>query len=136
MVTRAKAGILKPNPKYALVSTAPAMSPLPRSIREALKDDNWRQAMQLEFDALQRNKTWTLVPRPPGTQVITGKWVFKHKLHSDGTLECYKAQWMVRGFHQRPGIDFGETFSPVVKPATIRTVLTLIASKNWPAHQL
>ena len=66
MVTRAKAGILKPNPKYALASTAPAMSPLPRSVREALKDENWRQAMQLEFDALQRNKTWTLVPRPPG----------------------------------------------------------------------
>jgi hypothetical protein len=43
---------------------------------------------------------------------------------------------VVRGFHQRPGIDFGETFSPVVKPATIRVVLTFIASKHWPAHQL
>jgi hypothetical protein len=68
--------------------------------------------------------------------VITGKWVFKHKLNPDGTLERYKARWVVRGFNQRAGIDFGETFSPVIKPATIRTVLTLIASKGWPAHQL
>jgi hypothetical protein len=92
--------------------------------------------MQAEFDALQANKTWSLVPRPPGARVITGKWVFKHKMNADGTLERYKARWVVRGFHQRPGIDFGETFSPVIKPATIRTVLTLIASKGWPAHQL
>ena len=62
--------------------------------------------------------------------------MFKHKLNPDGSLERYKARWVVRGFHQRPGIDFQETFSPVVKPATIRTVLTLVAGKNWPAHQL
>jgi hypothetical protein len=62
--------------------------------------------------------------------------VFKIKYHSDGTLDRYKARWVVRGFHQRPGIDFGETFSPVVKPATIRTVLSVVASKQWPAHQL
>jgi hypothetical protein len=86
--------------------------------------------MQEEFDALQRNKTWTLVTRPPGAQVITGKWVFRHKYNSDGTFARYKARWVVRGFHQRLGIDFGETFSPFIKPATIRTVLTLVASKN------
>ena len=106
------------------------------SVRSALKDPNWYAAMQREFDALQANRTWTLVPRPPGTRVITGKWVFKHKMNPDGTLERYKARWVVHGFNQRPGIDFGETFSPVVKPATIRTVLTLVATNNWPAHQL
>ncbi|KAF8780514.1 hypothetical protein HU200_001642 [Digitaria exilis] len=136
MVTRARAGIVKPHPKYALSSTASAISPIPRSVRATLKDEHWRAAMQLEFDALQRNHTWSLVARPPGAQVISGKWVFKHKFNPDGTLERYKARWVVRGFHQRPGIDFGETFSPVVKPATIRTVLTLIASKGWPAQQL
>ena len=92
--------------------------------------------MQSEFDALQRNNTWTLVDRPPGVRVITGKWVYKYKLRADGSLERYKARWIVRGDTQRPGIDFGETFTPVVKPATIRTVLTLVASKKWPAHQL
>ncbi|XP_071683221.1 uncharacterized mitochondrial protein AtMg00810-like [Lolium perenne] len=77
--------------------------------------------MQEEYDALQRNRTWELVPRPPRANVITGKWVFKHKLGSDGTLERYKARWVVRGFRQRAGVDFTDTFAPVVKPGTIRT---------------
>jgi hypothetical protein len=92
--------------------------------------------MQLEYDALCRNSTWRLVPRPRGVHVVSVKWVFKHKLHPDGSLERYKARWVVRGFSQRAGVDFGETFSPVVKPSTIRTILTLIASKGWSAKQL
>lgn len=135
MTTRARAGISKPNPRYAMTATS-TLSPTPSSVRAALRDPNWRAAMQAEFDALLANRTWTLVPRPPGARIITGKWVFKTKLHADGSLDKYKARWVVRGFNQRPGVDFGETFSPVVKPATIRTVLTLISSKQWPAHQL
>lgn len=92
--------------------------------------------MRTEFDALLKNRTWTLVDRPPGAKVISGRWVYTHKLNSDGTLARYKARWVVRGNHQRAGVDFGETFTPVVKPATIRTVLTLIATNRWPAHQL
>jgi hypothetical protein len=135
MITRARAGIHKPNPKYAMM-TSTTISPIPRSVRAAVKDPYWYAAMKQEFDALQVNKTWTLVPRPPGARIITGKWVFKHKMNPDGTLERYKAQWVVRGFNQWPGLDFSETFSPVVKPATIRTVLTLVVTNNWPAHQL
>lgn len=92
--------------------------------------------MASEFDALQRNRTWRLVDRPPGANVVSGKWVFKHKLNPDGSLERYKARWVVRGFTQRPGVDFGETFTPVVKPATIRTVLTIAASRRWATKQL
>jgi len=68
--------------------------------------------------------------------VVTGKWIFKHKFHADGTLDRYKARWVLCGFTQRPGIDYDETFSPVVKSATIRTVLTLAHSRQWPIHQL
>ena len=57
-------------------------------------------------------------------------------MKSDGSLEGYKARWALRGFTQREGIDFDETFSPVVKPATIRTVLSLALSSDWPIHQL
>jgi histone deacetylase 1/2 len=89
-----------------------------------------------ELTALQANNTWDLVPPPRGTNIVTGKWVYRHKLHPDGTLDRYKARWVLRGFTQRPGIDFGETFSPVVKPATIRTVLSLALSRNWPINQL
>jgi histone deacetylase 1/2 len=103
-------------------------------VRTVVKDPNWYDAMKQVFDALQANKTWTLVPRPPGARIITGKWVFKHKMNPDGSLERYKACWVVRGFNQCPSIDFGKTFSPVVKPATIRVILTIIATRNWPAH--
>lgn len=92
--------------------------------------------MQDEFNALQANGTWTLVPRPSHANVITGKWLFKNKLNPDGSLERRKARWVVRGFSQRPGVDFHQTFSPVVKPATIRTVLHLAATRRWPVHQL
>jgi hypothetical protein len=92
--------------------------------------------MQDEFDALQRNQTWTLVPRPPHANIITGKWVFKHKFHPDGTLDRHKARWVVRGFRQRAGVDFTDTFAPVVKPGTIRTVLQLAVSRAWPVHQM
>jgi histone deacetylase 1/2 len=92
--------------------------------------------MQDEFDALQRNRTWTLVPQPPDACVISRKWEFKIKTGADGSFGHYKARWVVRGDIQRPGIDFIETFSPAVKPATIRTVLTTISSKHWLVHQL
>jgi hypothetical protein len=100
MVTRARAGVHKPNPKYALATSTASISPVPRSVRSALQDPNWYAAMQSEFDALQDNQTWCLVPRPPGARVITGKWVFKHKLNLDGSLARYKARWVVRGFNQ------------------------------------
>jgi hypothetical protein len=68
--------------------------------------------------------------------MVTGKWIFHHKLHADGSLDRYKARWVLRGFTQQPGIDYDETFSPVVKPATVRVVLSLALSQNWPIHQL
>ena len=55
---------------------------------------------------------------------------------ADGTLERYKARWVLRGFTQRPGMDYDETFNPVVKSATVRTVLLLALSRSWPVHQL
>jgi hypothetical protein len=134
MITSGCASITRPNPRYSLATTAP--SPPPTSVRMALRDTVWNQAMQDEFDALIANGTWTLVPRPPDAHVVTGKWLFKNKLHSDGTLERRKARWVVRGFTQRAGVDFHQTFSPVIKPTSIRTVLKLVAVRQWPVHQL
>ena len=94
---------------------ATMLSPIPRTYCSALADPNLRDAMQEEFTALQANHTWDLVPAPHGTSIVTGKWVYGHKLHPDGTLDRYKARWVLRGFTQRPGINFGETFSFVVK---------------------
>jgi hypothetical protein len=131
MRTRGKDGFRVP----AVYHVAP-LSPVPRTFRAALADPNWRAAMEAEHSALLVNNTWDLLPRPPRANVVTGKWVFKHKFNADGSLERYKARWVLRGFTQRPGVDFSETFSPVVKPATVRTVLSLALSRSWPIHQL
>jgi hypothetical protein len=92
--------------------------------------------MREEFHALQQNNTWTLVPKPSGVNIVSGKWVFRHKFHADGTLARYKARWVCHGFSQQQGVHFDETLSPVVKPSTIRVVLRLAVSSSWPIHQL
>jgi hypothetical protein len=79
---------------------------------------------------------WDLVPRPIGSNVVTGKWIFKHKFNFDGSLEWYKAHWVIRGFTQWPSIDYNETFWPVVKSATVRTMLSLAISRSCPVHHL
>jgi hypothetical protein len=91
MVTRSRAGTFKSNPRYAATATTTAISPIPRSVHQALKDPNWNQAMQSEFDALLANDTWKLVPRPPGAHVVSGKWVFRHKYKEDDSFDQYKA---------------------------------------------
>jgi len=83
-----------------------------------------------EFDDLIKNKTWVLVPRPPDVNITRCIWLFKHKYKSNGDLERYKACLVVNGRSQEVGIDCDETFSPVVKPATIRVVLSIAVSKN------
>ncbi|GJR62277.1 ribonuclease H-like domain-containing protein [Tanacetum coccineum] len=89
-----------------------------------------------EYNALVKNGTWLLVPRPTGVNMVRSMWLFKHKFHADGTLSRYKARLVANGSSQQLGVDFDETFSPVVKPATIRTVLSLDVSRKWPIHQL
>jgi hypothetical protein len=89
-----------------------------------------------EHQALLHNRTRTLVPHPPRANVVTGKWIFRNKFHSDGTLARRKARWVVRGYSQRPGIDYDEMFNPIIKHATIRLVLQIALSCSWPIRQL
>lgn len=133
MCTRSKSGISKPNSFYSLSTT---ISPIPKSHKIAIQDPLWFKSMKEEFDALIKNKTWDLVPRPSHANVVTGKWLYRHKYDADGKLTRYKSRWVARGYSQQEGIDFDETFSPVVKPATIRTVLSIALARTWPIHQL
>ncbi|GJR92323.1 ribonuclease H-like domain-containing protein [Tanacetum coccineum] len=98
--------------------------------------DQRRNAMYDEYNALVKNGTWLLVPRPTCVKMVSSMWLFKHKFHADGTLSRYKARLVANGSSQQLGVDFDETFSPVVKPATIRTVLSLVVSRKWSIHQL
>jgi hypothetical protein len=131
MVTRAKAGQFFPNKKYDMVAaTITILSHVPTIVCKALTDPNWQAVMRSEYDALLANRTWTLVPRPPCAYVISRKWVFKHKFCPNGSFDKYKARWVVHGFTQPGGVDFGETFAPVIKPGTVRTVLTIATNRN------
>ncbi|KAL4584621.1 hypothetical protein LXL04_009226 [Taraxacum kok-saghyz] len=137
MTTRARHGIYKPIHKLNLhTDSSPSSSPTPRNYAHAFRDPNWLNAMNEEYKALISNGTWELVPRPSDTNVINCIWLFKKKLNADGSLARYKARLVANGRSQRPGIDCDETFSPVVKPATIRTILSLAISHHWPVHQL
>jgi hypothetical protein len=108
----------------------------PSSLTEALSDANWKKAVDHEFDALVKNKTWHLVPSQKGTNVIDCKWVYNIKRKVDGSLDGYKARLVAKGFKQQYGIDYEETFSPVVKSATIRVILSLVVSRGWMIQQL
>lgn len=137
-VTRAQRGIHKPKKytdgtvRYAgLTHTGE-----PGNLQEALDNTNWKSAMNSEFAALVRNKTWHLVPPKQGVNVIDCKWVYKIKRKADGTIDRYKARLVAKGFKQRYGIDYEDTFSPVVKAATIRLVLSLAVSQGWSLRQL
>jgi hypothetical protein len=108
----------------------------PSNISEALGDHKWQQAMQEEYNALLQNKTWHLVPPSPDKNLIACKWVYRIKKNADGTVERYKGHLVAKGFKQRYGIDYEDTFSPVVKAATIRLVLAISVSRGWSLCQL
>jgi histone deacetylase 1/2 len=108
----------------------------PRNLSTALTDPHWRAAMQEEYNALMENKTWTLVPSSSNKNLIDCKWVYHIKHRADGTIDRYKARLVAKGFKQRYGIDYEDTFSPVVKIATIRIVLSIAVSRDWSLRQL
>jgi hypothetical protein len=108
----------------------------PQDHNEAMKDEQWKQAMDSEFSALLKNDTWHLVPPKAGVNIIDCKWVYKIKRKSDGNVDRYKAWLVVKGFKQLYGIDYEDTFNPIVKAATIRIVLSISVSRGWSLRQL
>jgi histone deacetylase 1/2 len=92
--------------------------------------------MDTEFNALIKNKTWHLVPHVKGSSIVDCKWVYKEKRKADGSLDKHKGRLVAKGFKQRYGIDYEDTFSHVIKMATIRTILSIAVSKGWSLRQL
>jgi hypothetical protein len=145
MATRSSRGIVQPKKRTdgtvawfaaCLAHGVTDNSIEPTSHHEALSIPHWRDAMELEYNALLHNKTWKLVPPRPGLNIIDSKWVFKTKRRSDGSIERYKARLVAKGFKQRYGLDYEDTFSPVVKPTTIRLLLSLAVTNGWHLRQL
>ena len=108
----------------------------PTSYKEASQLECWRKAMMVELQALERNKTWSLITLPPGKKIVGCKWVYRTKHRADGSIECHKARLVVQGFTQTEGVNFFETFSPVVKLTTFRFLLSFVVSSGWFLHQL
>jgi hypothetical protein len=102
----------------------------PKSLSEAMHDPKWKQAMEEEFSVLMKNGTWHLVLASQASNIIDCKWVYKVKRKVDGTIDRHKARLVAKGFKQRYDIDYEDTFSPVVKAATIRLVLSVVVSRN------
>ena len=143
MITRRKIGIFKPRLYHAMnvLSSSQTFQALlalkePRGFKFATKHPEWLSAMDNEIQALKTNDTWVLVPRPPKHNVVGCRWIFKTKLRSDGSIECHKARLVAQGFSQIHGLDFGDTISPVVRPATIRIILSLAVTSGWRLHKL
>lgn len=137
IITRSKTGHLKPRQILdPHVSTTPSSTPEPKTVKQALQIPHWREALYAEYSALLANNTLTLVPPHPHQNVIGCKWLVRTKINPDGTVARYKACLVAKGFHQRPGIDFFKTFSPVIKPTTIRLILSLAVNFGWELRQL
>ncbi|RVW21122.1 putative mitochondrial protein [Vitis vinifera] len=129
MITRSQRGIINPNPIYALTSTTNSTS-IPRephNIRAALAHLGGKAAMDEELEALHKNKTWVFVPRTSDMHVIGSKWVFNPKLKPNGSLDHLKARVVAKGYHQVDGLDYIKTFSPIIKPGTIRMLIHVLS---------
>jgi hypothetical protein len=101
-----------------------------------MSSSGWRKAMEEEYSALIKNETWDLIPPKSGINLIDSRWVYKVKRKTDGSVERLKARLVAKGFKQRSGIDYGETYSPAVKPSTIRVIVSLAVTQGWSMRQI
>lgn len=90
----------------------------------------WKEAMDSEMRSHSENGTWRLVKRPVGKKVLKNRWVYKIKHNPNGEIEKFKARLVVKGFNQVKGVDYTETFAPVSRYETIRTLLSVAAARK------
>lgn len=147
MITRSRIGSLRPktfpdfrlfqSTKYPLINHHSILQEIePTCYSKAISDSRWKEAMQLEFDALISNGTWSLCPRPRYHNIIRNIWVYKINRQSNGSVERFKARLVAKGFDKQCGVDYMKTFSPVIKLSTICIILSLAVHFSWSIRQL
>ncbi|KAH0635906.1 hypothetical protein KY289_035821 [Solanum tuberosum] len=119
---------LSPSYQCYIAATTPCKEPT--SYSEAIKDQRWVAAMKDKIQALDSNNTWEITHLPPGKKHIGCKWIYKVKYKSTGEIERFKARLVAKGYSQQEGLDYNESFSPVVKMVTVRTIVSLAASRH------
>jgi hypothetical protein len=115
---------------FALISCQPT------SFKEATKEPHWVKSMNQEIESNEKNKTWDLVDLPRHKISIGVKWFYKTKLSEKGQIEKHKERLVSKGFSQQPDIDYGETFSPVARLESVRTLLSIAAQHKWKVYQM
>jgi hypothetical protein len=105
---------------------------IPNTVQEALVDSRWKDAMNEELRSLKKNATWEITDLPIGKKSVGCKWVYTVKYKADGTIDCFKARLVTKGYTQKYGIDYIDTFAPVEKINTVRVLLSLAAYLDWP----
>jgi hypothetical protein len=103
---------------------------------ESADVDCWKDAIKEELKSLQENNTWELTRLPKGRKAIGNKWVLKIKYKANGEIDRYKARLVAKGYSQKEGVDFTETFAPVVKLPTLRTIIAVAAYQGMTIHQM
>lgn len=109
----------------------------PGSFKEAMARDDrdeWYAAMLDEINALKHNRVWILVDRPEAN-VVTNRWVLRIKRKPNGEIDRYRARLVARGFSQIEGIDYNETYAPVVNASTVRLLLAYAAKEGLEMSQ-
>ena len=108
----------------------------PKLVKDALEDVDWYKATEEEIEKIEKNKTWSLVPRPEDKNMIGTKWVFRNKLDENGEVTRNKARLFCKGYAQEKGIDYGETFAPISRLEGVRNLLAYYAYKGFEVYQM
>jgi hypothetical protein len=108
----------------------------PETFAQAVDHQVWREAMVEEYDSIVHNDVWDVVLRPVGKSVVTSRWLYKTNIAANGSVEKHKARFVARGFSQIEGVDYDETFAPVARYTSIRTIIAIAAEMGWRIHQM
>jgi hypothetical protein len=103
---------------------------------EAAQKKQWKESMTEEHQFIMKNDVWEIVPRPKEKLVVTSKWVYKIKHATDGRVDKYKARFVARGFSQKEGEEYDETFTSISRNTSIISIMSLVASMGWILHQM
>ena len=111
----------------------------PRTFKEAVSSSEellWKEAIKSEIDSVLQNHTWELVDLPLGCKPLGSKWIFKRKMKADGSIDKCKAKFVIKGYNQREGLDYFDTYSPVTRITSIRMIFVIAALRNLEVYQM
>ena len=111
----------------------------PQTYKDAVTSSEapqWKEAIKSEIDSILHNHTWELVDLPPGCEPLGYRWIFKRKMKADGSVDKYKARLVIKGYKQKEGLDYFDTYAPVTRVTSIRMVLAIAALRKLEIHQM